>query len=542
MALEQRLGQGRLLFDRATGAVAGYKAEDGSDVFFPAIGDAPVQRLARFASFGDSLSNNNTTGLQISANGVIGYLFSELQGGFDLSVYVQSGVGGNKYTDMLLRMASATAGWELLGLDFILLNGLTNDLASLGAGAAGFETIEVIMAGYQTVIDFLLTKAKRVIWASVHPNGQGLGWNVTTAARVAWRKALVLQEAMAAANPDRLKIAPWAEALTVSDVSSGQPTYPTPLANTLDAAGVHPNNLGGPLVERGVAALVKPYTKPMRLVLSHGECWQSDNTSKIITWRPRPVGPGSAASGSFAGTQSASFVPVVYSGTGTGVVALVPRKASNATPWAVTTAAGAGAVVRPTGLNGGSQNFVYVATTAGTSGGTEPTWPSRAGSTVTDGTVTWTAVQLVANDTKPGFWACLIAYTNAGTPAASSLAFRIFVGTGSGAVGNGFAVGSKIRAAVEYKFQGARSVIGGGPYLLFQKTGGTVQHSTHYDTAETDPNKVWQDDREGVLSTLWGVVETGVTAISGVDFGARVSATAGSMFILLADCAQIEVQ
>jgi len=64
--------------------------------------------------------------------------------------------------------------------------------------------------------------------------------------------------------------------------------------------------------------------------------------------------------------------------------------------WAASTAyavvvagdAGAGAVVKPTTYNG----FYFEATAAGTSGGSEPTWPTAIGSTVTDGGVTWTAI------------------------------------------------------------------------------------------------------------------------------------------------------
>lgn len=55
------------------------------------------------------------------------------------------------------------------------------------------------------------------------------------------------------------------------------------------------------------------------------------------------------------------------------------------TVWAAGTAYLLNDVRRPTINNG----FVYVVTTAGTSGVTEPTWPTTAGSTVTDGTVVW---------------------------------------------------------------------------------------------------------------------------------------------------------
>jgi len=54
--------------------------------------------------------------------------------------------------------------------------------------------------------------------------------------------------------------------------------------------------------------------------------------------------------------------------------------------WAASTAYVLGDVRRPTTDNG----FVYVVTTAGTSSGTQPTWPLVAGNTVTDGSVVWT--------------------------------------------------------------------------------------------------------------------------------------------------------
>lgn len=61
--------------------------------------------------------------------------------------------------------------------------------------------------------------------------------------------------------------------------------------------------------------------------------------------------------------------------------------AVNETDWAGTTAKSQGDIVEPTTPNG----LVYICTVAGTTGGSEPTWPTILGGTVTDGTVTWRA-------------------------------------------------------------------------------------------------------------------------------------------------------
>ena len=58
--------------------------------------------------------------------------------------------------------------------------------------------------------------------------------------------------------------------------------------------------------------------------------------------------------------------------------------------WASTTAYVVGNIVRATTLQ--SSGLVFQCTTAGTSGSTQPVWATDIGSTVTDGTVTWTAI------------------------------------------------------------------------------------------------------------------------------------------------------
>lgn len=64
------------------------------------------------------------------------------------------------------------------------------------------------------------------------------------------------------------------------------------------------------------------------------------------------------------------------------------------TAWASATAKAAGDIVRPTTTSG----WHYRCTTAGTTGSTEPDWPTAEGLTVTDGTVTWLTVPALAAD------------------------------------------------------------------------------------------------------------------------------------------------
>ncbi|MAG93570.1 MAG: hypothetical protein CMJ48_07455 [Planctomycetaceae bacterium] len=97
------------------------------------------------------------------------------------------------------------------------------------------------------------------------------------------------------------------------------------------------------------------------------------NNSLDILFSPRGVITGSSrAQGTFH---------LVMSNTEDTTVGL-PVVASN---WLASTAASTGDWIRPAGGNG---NY-YRATSSGTTSGTEPSWPSEDGDTVTDGGVTW---------------------------------------------------------------------------------------------------------------------------------------------------------
>lgn len=74
----------------------------------------------------------------------------------------------------------------------------------------------------------------------------------------------------------------------------------------------------------------------------------------------------------------------------------VPLAPQNVTAWQASHAYGIGAYVKPTTRNG----HVYVAVNAGTSGASQPTWPTTNGGTVTNGGVTWreSGVDIVYDD------------------------------------------------------------------------------------------------------------------------------------------------
>lgn len=66
------------------------------------------------------------------------------------------------------------------------------------------------------------------------------------------------------------------------------------------------------------------------------------------------------------------------------------RKSIGATTWLASTAYTVGQAVKPASDNG----YVYVCTTAGTSGASAPTWSTTEGGTVTDSSVVWEVVKI----------------------------------------------------------------------------------------------------------------------------------------------------
>ncbi len=72
-------------------------------------------------------------------------------------------------------------------------------------------------------------------------------------------------------------------------------------------------------------------------------------------------------------------------------VTSITATAATPTSWAATTAKALGAQVQQLS----SPTHVFQCTTAGTTGGTAPTWVTTLGGTTTDGTVTWTCIGII---------------------------------------------------------------------------------------------------------------------------------------------------
>lgn len=85
--------------------------------------------------------------------------------------------------------------------------------------------------------------------------------------------------------------------------------------------------------------------------------------------------------------------PTLYGALGTMITLLDAVLVNGYTidAWAATTVYALNAVAKKVASNG----RYYKCTTAGTSAGSEPTWPTTLGATVTDGTVVWTDVGLI---------------------------------------------------------------------------------------------------------------------------------------------------
>lgn len=126
------------------------------------------------------------------------------------------------------------------------------------------------------------------------------------------------------------------------------------------------------------------------------------------------------------------------SNPGVDQITLTPTNAVAA--WAATTAYIVGDVVEPTTPN----TYRYTCTTAGTSDGSEPTWPTGAiGDTVVDGTVVWTLTSSKHETTE-----LKLALSAGGLPGATAGAALNLGTTINSGVGNAVEINVRVINAV----------------------------------------------------------------------------------------------
>lgn len=340
---------------------------------------------ATAAVFGDSISNQNFGsgtfeghGYLVAANGLMGWPMTSL---------VNGGVSGNTTTQMLARLGAFLDANPTLGTIFIL--GGTNDS---GAGIAAATTIANLTAMYQACRNRRIRTVALTILPRTDQATGGLAafiGTVNTAIRASSVPTVVADTHFA-----------------LADVSNSG----LPYANSLYDE-VHPAINGAVRMARdaivpALSGLVSSNAAGVSDNLDFREYASNpmavgDNADTVNGWRlgtgitgtgpdgwsgqKRATGTGVASkSGSAAqvvGSFAANWDGASYLVGGDDVLALGRYD----TAWAATTAQAVGSRRRPTVING----FHYRAVSGGTTGGTQPTWPTTEGATISDGTVTW---------------------------------------------------------------------------------------------------------------------------------------------------------
>ena len=172
-------------------------------------------------------------------------------------------------------------------------------------------------------------------------------------------------------------------------VASGAPVLP-PSPNT-------PVLVGSKLAASQFGSLVQGYTIPRALDIMQA---QGAGSIIVINVFDPAAHQTTVVPATFAlpatGTQVVNLARMGLIGPGlpnSGTLDTTVTVAPATAPanWEATTVEAVGAFIKPTADNAGG--FIFKATTAGTTGSTEPTtWSQTVGGTVTDGTVTWTNV------------------------------------------------------------------------------------------------------------------------------------------------------
>ena len=337
------------------------------------------------APFGDSISGQNYGSSPYQANGYL--VAANALMGWPMTIIANGGVSGNTTTQMLARLDQFLSDNPSIGT--VLILGGTNDP---GASISSATTISNLQAMYA------LCRLRRVrpVALTIIPRTDQAG---SLLAHIQAVNAVIL------ASTGPVAIADTFTALADAGNSL------LPYANALFDA-VHPSAGGAMRMARdAIVAALAP------LIAANTAAGTSDDLD-YREYASNPMGAGDNADGTNGWRLNTGVTGTGPSGwsasrrnTGVGVASksgaaarIVASFAANwdgvdfavggddvlalgryDQTWASSTAYAIGSRRRPTSLNG----YHYRVIVGGTSGASQPTWPTTEGATVADGTVTW---------------------------------------------------------------------------------------------------------------------------------------------------------
>jgi lysophospholipase L1-like esterase len=342
--------------------------------------------------FGDSITNQNTAAGQFNAYGYFSAANAIM--GWPLTLLNNAGVSGNTTTQMLARVATDVAAYRP---GYAVVLGGQNDPANAINAATS-------LANLTAIYDYLRATGTFVVCCSIMSSSGD-----TDAIRTF--KATVNRAIQAYAETNA------GCAFADFNLAYTDPTTSAPYTGA-SFDGTHPSPKGAMLLGRCLAEVLGPLVSGMNtgpnaiispLVYSSNPFAAGDNADATAGFALTTGVTGTGPNGWTCGRRN----------TGTGVASKVARSGSwRSDPyarmvasfaadndgagfmfggndvlakgrydqnWAASTAYTYGDRKKPTAANG----YHYLCVTPGTTGASQPTWPTTEGATVTDGTVTW---------------------------------------------------------------------------------------------------------------------------------------------------------
>lgn len=346
--------------------------------------------------FGDSFQllswTVDSTQNKLSSRG-IGPMTNMLLGN-PLRPKLNAGRNGNKTSDMINRIKADVLPYVSPG-DVVFITAGINDIID-GVPAA------ITVANMQSICEQLVRKGAIVSLGTVCPS-------------ILWITTATNNNLLAAINRGYRQIALTVNNVYLSDDFAAMLDATTLYAQNISsysADNLHPNTLAAMAIARSRAASLS------KVSFKKWPFASSNQDYKGLVYNPLAIGSNATSTnGASIGTGiTGNFCPNGWTAARTGTLTATLSKAartdgqagefaraaitggsardamrwswvltSSGINWAATTAYQLSRIRQPTVANG----FLYQVVQGGTSGSSEPAWPTEIGQTVTDGTVIW---------------------------------------------------------------------------------------------------------------------------------------------------------